>query len=221
MRVCNLLAFLVCFAVGPGSLRADVLYSSFGPGDSFMGTGVQFIGLVEWLSPIRTDVRVANQFTVGSPATVSQYRVAISLRTGMSQATQTGYLSLWSGAAEPATLVEDDILFDTGGPSPGLSFIAAIDSVTHPVLTPGETYWVLLRAGIGELDSYRWYDADPATGLTRLVSWTGADWLSAGTQGNAFDVRGTLNAVPEPSAWLLLGAAFSLLALPGMRRIRG
>ena len=145
---------------------------------------------------------------------MTQYRVAVSRYTGAPEWAGGSYLSLWSGDTEPTALVEGDLLFDTGA---GLATIATVPSMSQPLLSPGETYWLVLRVVDPDTDLYRWYSSDMPGSAGELYKHdTSGGWHSLGGV-RAFEVQGTVTAVPEPSGWWLLASA-SAAALAGLRR---
>ncbi|MBI4876012.1 MAG: hypothetical protein HY822_15355 [Acidobacteria bacterium] len=212
----SLLKLVLCLVCAGGAAPADTLYSTFGPGDSFDGHYVQWIGDGAQVSQPYPSRQVANRFTVPAGAEVTGYRVAISHFAPSGHGQGQGLLSLWSGDAAPATTLESDIVVDTGD---GAAIIASISSVLHPNLSPGVTYWLVLSAPAGEL--FRWYDAvaPMPAGSERLYRDDSlASWNMVGASANAFEVSGALSGVPEPHAWLLFGSALGLTAAARVRR---
>jgi len=210
----KLLLGLACLG---GTASADTIYSTFGPGDSYDGHRLQYIGDGAPLGESFLNRQVTNPFTVSSDAELIGYRVAVShfALTGQGQ----GMLSLWSGDTEPTTPLESEILFDTGV---GTAMIASVSSLLHPLLTPGNTYWLVLGAPQGEL--FRWYDSEmtiPAGSRPLYRDDSLAGWNSAGTLANAFAVDGRTSEIPEPSTWLLLASGLVFTTLTrSMRKLR-
>jgi hypothetical protein len=209
----GLVPLLLCAG---GTASADVLYTTFGTGDSY-DSNFQFVGATAIIGGSSQNRQVANRFTVSSDAEVTGYRVAISHYDAPDP---DGLLSLWSGDSAPGTLLEADIPFVTGL---GAAEIAAVSSVVHPLLSPGNTYWLVLGAQAGEL--YRWYYAVapvPAGSESQYREDSDLGWISSGADPSAFDpsafeVDGVVGGVPEPSTWLLLA---SVLGLTAMTRAR-
>jgi hypothetical protein len=212
MRLKSILIVAVFFFVfSVGHATADSLYSTFGPGDGFTGTLVQWIGDGAIAGTSFIDRQVANSFAVALEAEVIDYRVAVSRFTGTPSG--LGILTLWSGDSVPTDIVESGITFDTGN---GTARIAVIASVLQPVLHPGVTYWLSLSAPTDEL--LRWY-LSPNPGSSRL-EWRDStrDWSSPVDFANAFEIRGNLSSVPEPASIVLVGAGLGIVALSGWRK---
>lgn len=211
-RVVTAIVALMLLMAG-SAVSATVLYSTFGPGDSFDGHRLQYVGWGDAVGAGFENRQVANRFTVGLGAEVTSYRVAVS-HFSVGDPGQ-GLLSLWSGSTAPTTLVEPDIGFDIGR---GNALIATIDSLLHPVLMPGETYWLVLAAPESP-ELFRWYQSDqpisPDWDLQFRDDVHG--WTSAGTMASAFDINGAGASAPEPATALLVGAA---LLVAGLARRR-
>ncbi|MCX6629252.1 MAG: hypothetical protein NTW28_16670 [Candidatus Solibacter sp.] len=206
----RLVLLLVCAG---GTASADVLYTTFGPGDAFNSHTLQYVGDGAAVGQSFLNRQVANRFTVASEAEVTGYRVAISHFTGSGPG--DGLLSLWAGDTAPGTLLEAGILFDTGV---GTAGIATVSSTFHPLLSPGNTYWLVLSATSPEL--YRWYFAlTPSPAGSEILYRDNSDpaWNSAGTDASAFEVNGVIGGVPEPGAWLLLASTLGLTAMTRAR----
>jgi hypothetical protein len=194
---------------------ADIVYSTFGPGDSFNSRVVQWIGDGAAAGATFDDRQVANRFTVPTDFEVTSYRVAISHFSGpVYHGDGAGILSLWSGAAFPEIQLESGIAFNTGN---GTAQIVDIPSVFHPLLMPGQTYWLTLSAP--DQDLFRWYYSDqPVQPGWEIRDREGAGaWNSAGNTANAFEVGGIAGGVPEPQPWILIATAAALIALSRLR----
>ncbi|MBS1826223.1 MAG: PEP-CTERM sorting domain-containing protein [Acidobacteria bacterium] len=140
----------------------------------------------------------ANPFQVATASHVSAYRVAV--RGGTANATFS--LSLWSGATEPAALIEGNI---NSAVLDGTQQILTLNSPTLPALDPSLTYWLVMEASDPVADTLYWYRND-IPGAFRKRAFTGSAW-GVGFQGSdVFEVQGTAGT-PEPATALLVAAA--------------
>jgi hypothetical protein len=163
--------------------QPQVIYSTFGSGDTFGNHGDLVGGGAavgnagsEWADP----------FTVSSPSVVTRYRVAVQRSSGGN----TALLSLWSGSSMPTIQLETDLPI---GPIGTVSILNA-PSVSRPLLVPGVTYWISLRASNPLLDFFGWQWSLPNSTLIRFTRLTGGAWQFGGaTVGDAFEIQGTLN----------------------------
>lgn len=199
-------AIFLLFACLPWSASAAVIYSSFGLGDAFQTSGSDVVGGGftfrnagrEWADP----------FTVSSPSVVTGYRVAVSSASGNA----SGLLSLWSGNPVPATLISADLPFGPVGSTAG---ILPVSSASNPVLLPGTTYWISLRAIDPLADYYQWSWSPPNV-LSRYTRLTGGAWVFGGIGvSDAFEVDGS--PVPEPDTAYPLLAGLCALVLGRLR----
>ncbi len=196
------------------AVSATVLYSTFGAGDAFDSHRIQYVGWGDAIPAGFEDRQVANRFTVGLGAEVTSYRVAVS-HFSVGDPGQ-GLLSLWSGNAAPTTLVEPDIGFDIGRGNP---LIATIDSLVHPMLMPGEVYWLVLAAPESP-ELFRWYQSNQPVSPDWDLQFRDDihDWTSAGTMASAFDINGAGASAPEPGTALLAGGALLMAGLARRNR---
>jgi hypothetical protein len=202
------LAFLatvtcLCGCVLPGTGGAgSVVYSTFGePGDTFnSGGGFTVAGTG---SPAGYDAQ-AMAFTPSASVTLDSFRFAFF--TTFSNFQIDAILAKDSSGAPGGAL---ETLGITVPKSP-LGMIVTGNSVAHPELDAGTTYWLVLQpADSTTTDNGGWNESSP------LVHGTGASRLSpngpwfVGTAGfqSAFDIEGTSVAVPEPGSLTLLGVA--------------
>ncbi|MBL0090611.1 MAG: hypothetical protein IPP44_29450 [Ideonella sp.] len=191
-------------ALANGAASAAVLFSTYGLSDSFNSHVLQYVGWGDVIGQPFQDRQVANRFTVSQAAELTHFRVQVSRFTG-GLGDQEAFFSLWSGDTQPASLVEEALSFHTGS---GLASTVELDSVAHPLLSPDETYWLVLAAPSPNL--FRWYYSDqaPAAGWEIQYRFGTDPWSLAGSIASAFDVNGTPRAMPEPpSVALVLGVA--------------
>ncbi len=91
------------------------------------------------------------------------------------------------------------------------------DSVSHPLLTAGTTYWVVLSADNPATSEFLW-NQSPTPGGVFFSQSGNAGWeIQPEETAPAFDVLGTpaITTVPEPSTFFLLLAP--LFAMTGIK----
>lgn len=210
------LVLALLLALASGVAASAVLYSTLGPADSYNGRQLQYVGWGDAVGQGFENQQVANRFTVTTDATVANYRVAVS-HFAVGDPGE-GLLSLWSGSSAPTTLIEADIGFDIGR---GPALIAEVASLSRPLLTAGEVYWLVLAAGSSP-ELYRWYlsDLTPSPAWGPQIRMDPHGWNPVGTVANAFEVNGASVPMPEPASGLLVAGALGLLALTGSRNRR-
>lgn len=192
-------------------LRADTVFSTFGPGNSFFTGGVWMVGGLP-------EDEIAASFVPSHDFTLNAIDFAAALLTGTDNDLT---VDIAAGPSAPGAPIESFTVTSLAA-SPS---IVTVHSVLHPLLSAGITYWVVLSA------------PDPAN---TLVGWNlnsqgfegvssrqdDGTWSALGTEvpSAAFDVLGTpVNAtVPEPSSVtfvaLLFVCKFAKLALLERRR---
>lgn len=186
---------ILCLALGFCGTRlfADTIFSTFGPGQSFLVNGV-------WMVGGQPPAEIAASFVPGESFSLETIDfAAVSLSR-----TLTGVdVTLASGSSAPGAPIES---FDVSGIS-GMASVLRVDSTLHPQLDAGVTYWIVLST------------LDPAG---PLVGWNQNDqhvvgvsarfddgaWLALGTEvlAPAFDVKGNpiVSSVVEPSTGVLV-----------------
>jgi hypothetical protein len=211
----GLVVCVLLFAAPAVSLADTLVYSNFGPGNSYdFATGNiagnDFAG--DTLSEAAT-------FTAGSTLQFSSLDIALScFGAGLCPANFTVSLNSNSGGQPGAALesftVNGATLQLLGSSNPPL----LLSSVLHPTLTTGTQYWITVSATAADSVDWNWNthgDASP-----ELLS-DGTGWYALGMPPGAYDVFGTpvtTAPVPEPSTLVLLG--LTLLPLVGSRTFR-
>jgi PEP-CTERM motif len=185
---------------------ADIVYTTFGPGNSYDTTG----GVV--ISGTNNGAGYfaqANAFAPASTARLDSVSVPIFGQGAIS------ILIAADASGNPGATVEN-----LGSITPGFSLsIQTINSTAHPVLTAGTNYWLVLQptdpsSGIDGGWSFSTPSTPPGE---RRTSPTG-DWQTSPFGGEAFEIDGA--AVPEPSSFILLIlAAVGAVGWRGTRRI--
>ena len=180
---------------------AVTVYSTFGPGDTYDSTA----GVV-----VSGDSNIAASFTVPS---ANSYTLD-SIRIG------AGFY----GTGGPS----DDLivrLTNNGGSTVYESLsvhvtnlnIYTVPSVSHPTLTAGATYWVVLSPE-NSSEMFSWMRNDQ-----NIYEWyykSSGAWIASGGTTPAFEVNGSLAPVPIPSTLLLVGSGLAGLVGIGRRRFK-
>ena len=177
----------------PKPAAADIVYTAFGPGNSYNTTeGVTISGTNAGAGYFAQ----ANEFAPTATYSLDSVSVPIFGQGAIS------ILIAADASGKPGTTVEN-----LGSITPGFTVsINTINSTARPLLTAGTNYWLILQptdpsSGIDG----GWSFSSPSTPPgERRTSPTG-DWLTSPFGGEAFEIDGT--AVPEPCSLVLVGLA--------------
>ena len=205
-----ILASLVLLAAAPLAAHAVVIFSDFGPGDSFDHNIGWTIGLSGFNFPSAMPFSVSGgSYNLGSIA------LAVSWVQGPNQL-QVKLADDAGGA--PGSILEDFAFVDAMGKFGTAVPLLEANSLAHPLLQDGHTYW--LEAGVPTSDTWAaWnWNTVGVVGGSQMSDASPWKWDGSSSTG-AFRI--STDPVPEPSAGLLLLAGLGALgALAASRRNR-
>jgi hypothetical protein len=195
---------LVFASVAMLPAQGAVLFSNLGPGDTFNTASGNVIDNNQY---------VASNFTASETASITSLRLA--LRSSSASAFDL-IVSLRSPGSFPTGSVLESWTISGSSLSQSTAQIETLISLTNPLLTSGETYWIRLESQVASPSRFVWHmnstgDQGIAISQTQGTSWLSGPFATA----PAFEVNGS--AVPEPSAALLLIGGLSML---GVHRAR-
>lgn len=214
-RVPCLLLGLVCLAVP--ALHADtiVAFTNFGPGYTASANGATWVGNDNEAGA----ENAAQEFT---PTATGDFSGAILDIGETVSASHTAILDLDddNGGFPGSTLEEISVFVDGFAPGNLVTF----DSVLDPLLTAGDSYWIVVSADIDSgqpTNQLLWMaSSDPAPGSGGFQC-TGVGCATAGpgaqTGAAAFEIDESVVLAPEPAPVLL--APLGLIMLLAARNI--
>jgi hypothetical protein len=213
LLISRILLFAGLALCGSG-LKADVIYTNFGPlFDYTDGNGVIVsnslleksvaeelpvltasydLSTIEFVAATETP-SASNTVTVGIYADNGGVPAATALET----ITLTGQLALFDGSLSP---------------------VLTATSVTHPLLSAGSQYWLVMD---GPQSEYLVWDLNSTLTEGYLeTNGTPGNWQNSpnpftGETNGVFEVDGTLvsSPTPEPGTWMLLAGGLALIAV--------
>jgi hypothetical protein len=196
------LALTACLALAPSTSRADVIFSTFGPGDTFQCCiGYTVSGLK---SPVGEELLTANEFTSTGNFALTQIDLGFGWVTGTNSFTVT----LNADAnGQPGAVLETWELDNAQqfGSQTGPETLMSVGNV-H--LTSAN-YWIVIGPLNPPDDMWGAWNLDSTGQIGTVAQMTdNGGWnVFPGTTLSAFDVLGKpAGVVPEPATLLLLGS---------------
>ena len=207
-------ASVLLSTLAPSIGHADVLFSTFGPGNSYAATGGV---IVSGSSSPSTAFSEANEFTAAFSGQLTGLSVAVNL--GSNAPASDGYFDLELAPNNPATNLPLVASAQTVGTLQATSATATVLSLTNPNAFPftvGSAYWLILAPHTGTTDITWEAATNPAVAAAAYMSTTTKGQFAADNNGaDAFSISAT---VPEPATWTLLGAGVASLLVRFRRR---
>lgn len=205
------------------SLRADVIYSNFGPGDSYAaGTGLIVTNDDQAYSSL------AIGFTPSADYTLTSIEfVATSLIPDDSADITIGIFAD-NGTGQPGGApIESFTVGGLGTFGDDAAPVLTVNSLLQPLLQADMTYWIGINAAPGDMVVWN----QNITGALGYSSTDGSgNWSSSPTDQGVVEIDGTLqnlvsdssqnspaSSTPEPRAWSLLAGGLAALALTARR----
>ena len=191
-------------------MRADVVYSNFGPGQTYSGVSWWDVGGAPGTAP------QADAFAFIPTTTATLTGADLALAGGNGTAALNVYIESNSATGTPGAILDPLTQTDTYGVYPVTDVVNFACSGTCTTLDAGTTYWIVATASDSTNLSYwmwnnlglmgTWYfnDSNSATG-----PWTqGCTTCEMSPTFGAFDVTGVAATppVPEPASLALLGS---------------
>jgi hypothetical protein len=209
MKCIALLAAVAVLCGSAGAARADMIYSNFGPGQTYSLTGYSVSGGVSGSPgpPNGFGFAIAESFTPSGDFLFGSAELPLVYLSGPNDFT----VALMTDAGgQPGTILESFSLTDAPPySSPGVSTFV---STTNTPLDAGTTYWIVAIPGDRNTAGYWLANSTGPTGFMRTGN-DGVTWSTDPQASPALEVDGTPVApVPEPPSFALLGVGLAALA---------
>jgi hypothetical protein len=178
----------------PALSKADVIFSDFGPGNTYdccNAVGIGFGVIAIWAVP----------FSVSSANDLNQIDMALSWDSGSNSAIVT--LNTDTGGL-PGVVIESWTVSNLPAFGTTNNVIQTLNPVSTVTLSSG-LYWIVVAQGASDT-AVSWNINSLSILGPSFNSTFGGSFLPVGGVLPAFDVLGT--PVPEPSSFWLLGAMF-------------
>jgi hypothetical protein len=204
MRPQYLLAVFVLLVGTTGMASADVMFTDLPADYSVPGAADGFGPMLFW----------GDSFTPEFTGTLDSIGLVLSTQSIFSDPTGTEVMLTDTGSnGKPGNILET---FLTGTlPGDQTPTLLTVDSLTQPVLTAGDQYFIIIGGGPG--GGFSWINPtnDTVVPVVNGVSEGSYNLFPGGD--SEFEVMGTpLSAVPEPRAGFILGVI--LLAVIPLRQ---
>lgn len=184
---------------------ASVMYTTHGTPPTFSTDPLNAYQIVQGGDPSSTFMAVAESFTPASPFDLGEIDLPIEYVSGTNAVT----VEIESGASRPTTLLE------AFTPAAATSAdLIKISSVTHPHLSNGTKYWIVVST---TGNSWVEWFVDPINprGVSLETQGSGSWTSSAGSTKGSAQV---LSAIPEASSAALFAIGVVLLIAGSRRR---
>lgn len=203
VKVPTVVLGIACLAVPAVDADTVVAFTNFGPGYTASTNGVSFVGNDNGAG----QENVAQEFT---PSVTGDFSDAIlDIGENISGASHTAILDLDDDAGGvPGSTLEEISVF-VNGFAPGN--LVTFDSVLDPLLTAGDSYWLVASADIDSGQSTNqlsWIlSADPGPGSAGLYCFgvdCAADDSWTSSSPTAFEIDESVVPTPEPTSLILM-----------------
>lgn len=205
------LTIALAFTMVSGAVAA-VVFDNFAAGDLYDPSNYSAVTFYPWADPpgygIDTDVALAFS-TSGSAYSFLEVTVALSLIEGSNKVEISLRTDL---GGVPDTALETWSLNGLMAAYPGVYTPITVTSTINPILSPGETYWIVVSApgpGLGRLAWHINVTGYVGLGAFRNMFVGVGSWVSANAYQNTMRVIGRrLSVSNEQTTWSQTKALF-------------